>query len=168
MAYTKELLFLPSSSECTHLTRESKIFELLLKRRIPYTVCDCTDQIGSQKNIKACLSQREEPIIAVSSAETVVHLLRFLTIPDPRIAGAVLISPHFPDSLRTKLSRIEVPVLIINGADDTFAAKMEGMKLHDLIENSSYRTIKGCGRSPYVEQPLRFLIYLDKFLSDEF
>lgn len=91
-----------------------------------------------------------------------------IMIDDPsRISAGILISPDFYEELKYRLSRIELPLLICNGANDSEKYLKAGRKYHDLIEGSSLSVLRKSGHLPHRDNPERFFLTLKKFLDDE-
>lgn len=104
-------------------------------------------------------------LIGASVSGTAV--IRLMIENHENIVAGVAVSPVFAEELKYSLSRIEKPLLIVNGSGDDESRLKDGRKYHDLIEGSLHRVIRNSGRFPHLDHPERFLILLKKFLDDE-
>lgn len=67
--------------------------------------------------------------------------------------------------LRTNLSTISVPVLIISGSEDSIIPSSSAITLADQIPGSSLVLIPECGHIPHEESPQQFLDAVANFLQ---
>ncbi len=112
-------------------------------------------------------SQAENSVLLFGSSGAAPLVLNLLISGHRSISASVVVSPPFSDDLLYLLSRIEKPLLIVNGSDDSEAYLGAGRKYHDLIEESVHRVIKKAGHLPHLEDAQRFFLTLNKFLLDE-
>ncbi|MFN8075669.1 MAG: alpha/beta hydrolase [Kineosporiaceae bacterium] len=107
-----------------------------------------------------------EPVFDVRSA------------PPPATAGAVALAtwdailayacePHYmhDPGLRAELARIDVPTLLVWGADDDVCTPGYGRAYAALIPGSTFVQIPGAGHLPHVDRPAETFEALDRFLE---
>ncbi|MCL4335120.1 MAG: alpha/beta hydrolase [Candidatus Thermoplasmatota archaeon] len=82
------------------------------------------------------------------------------------VNAAVSVSPDFNPELKYRLSRIESPLMIVNGSDDEERFLKSGRMYHDYIENSTLKVLKKCGHFPYRDRKESFFLTLKRFLED--
>ncbi len=82
----------------------------------------------------------------------------------PGIMAGILIAPAY-GSIENRLSRIEVPVLIIWGKNDNVIPLSRGWKLHDLIAGSKLVAVENAGHAVYLDKPDRFFSIVRDFLE---
>jgi pimeloyl-ACP methyl ester carboxylesterase len=75
------------------------------------------------------------------------------------------IVPPSPDSISALIKTIEVPTLILWGADDPAISVEHGRRLHQDIHNSSLVIIPYCGHNPHEEAPKASLKAILNFLK---
>ena len=75
------------------------------------------------------------------------------------LAGLELLSTT---DLRTELNKIDAPVRIVCGKEDTIIPSSSGREIHRLIANSTYTTLP-CGHLPFLECPQQFMEQLFEF-----
>ena len=63
------------------------------------------------------------------------------------------------------LAKIDVPALIVHGAEDTLIPPGEAESMHRAIRNSQLELIPSCGHLPNLEQPVPFDAALWQFLK---
>jgi pimeloyl-ACP methyl ester carboxylesterase len=63
------------------------------------------------------------------------------------------------------LSHIEVPTLIVHGAEDALIPIAEAESMHRAIPRSEYQPMPGSGHLPNLEQPDAFNARLGQFLG---
>lgn len=66
---------------------------------------------------------------------------------------------------RRALKDVEVPVLVIHGADDLQTAERSRIYT-DAFPNASFHVIENAGHFPFHDQPERFSVVIDEFLSE--
>jgi pimeloyl-ACP methyl ester carboxylesterase len=81
------------------------------------------------------------------------------------VESAKQMVPANPDSITALIKTIEVPTLILWGADDTAIPVEFGRRLHQDIRNSSLVVIPNCGHIPHEEVPEESLEAILKFLE---
>lgn len=81
------------------------------------------------------------------------------------IVGALMGMKERPDS-RPTLAEIDVPTLIIHGADDKTIPVSEAEAMHEAIEDSQLVIIDGAGHLPNLEQPDAFNDAIMDFLEN--
>ena len=64
------------------------------------------------------------------------------------------------------LPNIEVPTLIISGADDWITPAEQGQRMHDVIPNSELVIFEKSGHFPYIEEEGAFFQTVREWLSD--
>lgn len=122
-----------------------------------------------QKEVSEILSsQNEGTVLLFGASSAAPAVLRFMIAGNPAISAGAIVSPPFIDELLYMLSRIEKPLLIVNGSEDSEEYLRAGRKYHDLIEGSANRVIRKTGHFPHVENTERYFITLDNFIEDEF
>jgi pimeloyl-ACP methyl ester carboxylesterase len=80
------------------------------------------------------------------------------------MVGALMAMKERPDSTPT-LAQIDVPTLIIHGADDQIVPVAEAEKMHQAIDNSRLVVISDAGHLPNLEQPDDFADAVIDFLE---
>ena len=69
------------------------------------------------------------------------------------------------NNLEDKISKIEAPVLLVWGRDDTITPLWVGEKFHSILPNSQLEIVDACGHAPMMEHPQRFNEVLSEFLQ---
>ena len=69
------------------------------------------------------------------------------------------------DDLTDALPAIRVPTLLIWGEKDDATPLYQAQAMEKLIPDAGLVTFEGCGHFPFLEQPGRFLVIADSFLS---
>lgn len=67
-------------------------------------------------------------------------------------------------NLRAELSKINIPALLIWGANDTITPLFVGEEFEKLLPNATLKVIDKCGHAPMMEHPEIFNITLEGFL----
>jgi pimeloyl-ACP methyl ester carboxylesterase len=75
--------------------------------------------------------------------------------------------PDNPDSITALIKTIEVPTLILWGADDTAIPVDHARRLHQDIRNSDLVIIPNCGHIPHEEAPEQSLEAILGFLEEQ-
>ena len=75
------------------------------------------------------------------------------------LAGLEILSTT---DLIEEVNKIDIPIRIVSGEEDTIIPCSSGEKLHHLIPNSTYTTLP-CGHVPFLECPQRFMEQLFEF-----
>ena len=75
------------------------------------------------------------------------------------LAGLEILSTT---DLIEEVNKIDIPVRIVSGEQDSIIPCSSGEKLHQLIPNSTYTTLP-CGHVPFLECPQRFMEQLFEF-----
>lgn len=83
------------------------------------------------------------------------------------IGSAKSITSNDVKKLSTQYRKIKIPVLIIWGDKDTVTRLEIGERLHQDIENSTFRVIKNCGHIPQEEEPEKTIAIINDFLIAE-
>jgi pimeloyl-ACP methyl ester carboxylesterase len=92
-----------------------------------------------------------------------VHNLIVANTPD-RIKGAIKAMMERNDSTPL-LAKIDVPALVVHGADDTLIPPSEAESMHRAIRNSQLELMPLSGHLPNLEQPASFSATLWQFLK---
>jgi pimeloyl-ACP methyl ester carboxylesterase len=71
---------------------------------------------------------------------------------------------HDP-KLRARLTRIDVPTLVLWGASDQIVTPAYGQAFVDAIPGARFQTLSDAGHYPYLEQPAAFVAALAAFLQ---
>ena len=79
--------------------------------------------------------------------------------------GALMAMKDRPDSTPT-LAEIDVPTLIIHGADDQIVPLAEAQAMHEAIKGSKLVVLEGAGHLPNLEQPDAFNDAVIDFLEE--
>ncbi len=99
------------------------------------------------------------------SPEVVVELERLLDrAPLEGVVGALQAMIDRPDST-PDLATIDVPTLVISGAEDVLIPPREARALHEAIQGSSLEILEHAGHVPNVERPAAFNHVVGEFLS---
>lgn len=69
------------------------------------------------------------------------------------------------NNLAEKISKLNMPTLLVWGKQDTITPPFVGEKFSSLISNSKLEFIDQCGHAPMMERPKRFNIILSSFLQ---
>ncbi len=112
--------------------------------------------------------QKPSSVFLFGASEAGLEVIRLMIDDSDGLKGGIAVSPPFAEELRYKLSRIEKPLLVVNGSDDAEYYLKSGRSYHDLVEGSRHRVLKGGGHMPHVSTAERFFLLLKKFLDDEF
>lgn len=83
------------------------------------------------------------------------------------VSQIFVVAPAGFEALKSELYRIDKPVRIIWGSDDTTIDISYGRKYHDLIAGSSIHIIKGADHAVYLRKTSQFFSLIKKFLLDE-
>lgn len=67
-------------------------------------------------------------------------------------------------NVEDRLDKIEIPTLLIWGANDTITPPFVAEKFNEKIRNSELHFIPKCGHAPMMERPSEFNVILDQFL----
>ena len=102
-------------------------------------------------------TQRDRPELVKQ-----VHLIVANT-PD-RVKAAIKAMMERDDSIPL-LSKIDVPALVVHGAEDTLIPPSEAEGMHRAIRNSQLELIPFSGHLPNLEQPVSFSATLWRFLK---
>lgn len=68
-------------------------------------------------------------------------------------------------NLRNDLQKIDIPVNLIWGKNDTITPVFVAKEFHQLLPQSEINLLDECGHAPMMEQPEQFNAILDRFLS---
>jgi pimeloyl-ACP methyl ester carboxylesterase len=98
------------------------------------------------------------------AAELVLDMMRST---DPRGAAAALRGRAERPDYRDTLAAVEVPVLIVVGADDVFTPVADAEAIHRLVPHAAVAVVDRAGHLPGVEQPERFNAALLDFLTTQ-
>lgn len=97
--------------------------------------------------------------------EAAAHVLGMMRTTDPEGAAAALRGRAERPDYRDTLAAVEVPTLIVVGADDVFTPVGDAESIHRLIPHATLAVIDRAGHLPGVEQPGQFNAALLKFLG---
>lgn len=135
---------------------------------IPESAVNGENRDNIKNEIRKTLSTRNEgSTLMLGAGKSSTLVLELMIENHDAVFAAVVVSPPFREDYLYSLSKIERPLLIINGASDTDGIR-EGRKYHDYIEDSLHKVMKKAGKNPHTEIPERFFITMNKFLQDEF
>jgi 3-oxoadipate enol-lactonase len=121
---------------------------------------DGVDAIASQMvpKLLGATTQREQP-------ELVERVRSLVLVNTPgRVSAAVAAMMERNDSTPL-LQNIDVPTLIVHGAEDTLIPPAEAEAMRRAIRNAQLELIPLCGHLPNLEQPERFDGVLWRFLN---
>ncbi len=101
----------------------------------------------------------------VEKSEVVAQVREMMLAASPvSMARAMRAMAARPDSLEL-LSRIQCPTLVLVGEEDKLSLPGEAQKMADSIPQARFQTIPGAGHLSNLEQPTRFNMLLEDFLS---
>lgn len=151
---------------------KSGLKQRLVREGVEVMIPDFTGKDRDWKTIPAEIremlpDQEEDSVILFGASSAAIHVLNILISGHPAVSAGCIVSPPFIDELLYLLSRIEKPLLIVNGSEDSEEYLKAGRKYHDLIEGSTNRVIRNTGHLPHVDNAERYFITLDKFIDDE-
>lgn len=95
-----------------------------------------------------------------------VSVMNIMIEDGQKVDAGIAVSPEFIQDIKFKLSRIERPVLLINGSNDHESCMKAGRMYHDYVEHSILRIIRRCGHDPPAQCPEAFFLTLRRFLDD--
>ena len=81
------------------------------------------------------------------------------------IRMVVLAKSALRHNLREEIVRMELPVCLIWGKEDSITPAFVGEEFHKLLPNSELHWIDKCGHAPMMEVPAEFNAILDAFLQ---
>ncbi|MCK1795939.1 alpha/beta hydrolase [Streptomyces sp. XM4193] len=105
------------------------------------------------------------PYNVTDQPEVADHVLRMMRGTDPRAAAAALRGRAERPDYREGLAALEVPVLVVVGADDGYTPVADARALHELLRRASLTVIERAGHLPGLEQPDAFNAALLSFLD---
>ena len=115
--------------------------------------------------LESMIDKLTSPDTASQKPEVVETLRGMLAASDPQgIAGALRAMAERPDST-PGLSRIEVPCLVIVGAEDVITPPKDSRFLAEQIPGAQLVEISGAGHVPNLEQPAAFNAAVRSFLK---
>lgn len=120
---------------------------------------------GADAVVQAMLPNLLSPQTQENDAElveVVEEMIRSASVEG--IVGALMAMKERPDSIPT-LAEIDVPTLIIHGADDKIIPVAEAERMHEAIEGSELVIIDDAGHLPNLEQPDAFNDAIVDFLE---
>ncbi|MEJ1202106.1 MULTISPECIES: alpha/beta fold hydrolase [unclassified Streptomyces] len=97
--------------------------------------------------------------------DVAARVLEMMCATDPRGAAAALRGRAERPDYRDVLAAVEVPVLIVVGADDVYTPVAEAESIRRLVPHSTLAVIDKAGHLPGAEQPERFNAVLLEFLA---
>lgn len=97
--------------------------------------------------------------------DVAARVLEMMCATDPRGAAAALRGRAERPDYRDVLAAVEVPVLIVVGADDVYTPVAEAESIRRLVPYSTLAVIDKAGHLPGAEQPERFNAVLLEFLA---
>lgn len=68
-------------------------------------------------------------------------------------------------NLREEIVRMQLPVCLIWGKDDSITPAFVGEEFHKLLPHSELNIIEHCGHAPMMEKPEEFNLILERFLK---
>ena len=74
--------------------------------------------------------------------------------------------PHWEKEFGRRIQKIQLPTLILWGAEDQVFPPAVGKDLHNMISNSTFHTVPDAGHMPQWEQPLFVNNLIRKFLTE--
>ncbi|MFD9539259.1 alpha/beta fold hydrolase [Streptomyces sp. NPDC060022] len=99
--------------------------------------------------------------------DVAAHVLGMMRATDPEGAAAALRGRAERPDYRDTLGAVEVPVLIVVGADDVYTPVSSAEDIHRLVPHATLTVIDGAGHLPGVEQPGLFNAALLDFLGTQ-
>lgn len=81
------------------------------------------------------------------------------------VAARAFLDGEVPDDVADRLSRLEVPVLVVAGAHDATTGVRPVEALAGLFPDGRLEVVEDCGHFPFVEQPRAFRAAVDPFLA---
>jgi 3-oxoadipate enol-lactonase len=103
-------------------------------------------------------SQRDRP-------DLVKHVHRMIASTDPAAIKMAITAMMGRKDMSGLLGTINIPTLIIAGAEDTLIPLPAMQQMHGAIAGAKFQTIDGAGHLPNLEQPTTFDVMLQNFLS---
>ena len=101
------------------------------------------------------------------TAERVANYYRPLQTRDGQLAAIRARAQADQSPLEQELNRINVPSLIIWGAQDALIPLEAGIKMNKLIKDSQLRIFDSCGHLPQEEMPARVVEEMTKFIAGQ-
>jgi pimeloyl-ACP methyl ester carboxylesterase len=98
--------------------------------------------------------------------DVAARVLEMMCATDPRGAAAALRGRAERPDYRDVLAGVEVPVLIVVGADDVYTPVAEAEAIRRLVPHATLAVIEKAGHLPGAEQPDRFNAVLLDFLAE--
>jgi pimeloyl-ACP methyl ester carboxylesterase len=69
--------------------------------------------------------------------------------------------------VRDRLADVNVPVLVITGADDRIIRPQESEEIAAALPDASLSIVEGAGHFPFIETPERYLGLIGSWLREE-
>lgn len=164
-------ILIPSSRGASEEFIESELHRKITQKGFVTLIPNKTDSTGTSELIQDIVeilsAQKEDSTILFGASDAALTVISLMIEQHPSISAGIAVSPPFSEEFTHLLSRIEKPLLIVNGSDDDESSLRDGRKYHDLIEGSVLRVLRKTGHYPHIEKTERFFITLDKFLQDE-
>ncbi|MFD0316222.1 alpha/beta fold hydrolase [Streptomyces flavalbus] len=93
------------------------------------------------------------------------HVHRMMTATPPEGAAAALRGRAERPDYRPLLPRVEVPALVVVGADDAYTPVSDAESLHAALPHSTLHVVEGAAHMPNLERPAEFNAVLGTFLT---
>ncbi len=124
------------------------------------------DDKGVEAIVEGMLPKLFSPATMASDSEVIEYTKEvMLEASAEGVKGALAAMRDRPDSTEM-LSKIEVPTLIIHGAEDKIVPVSEAQAMHEAIPNSRLVVIPDAGHLPNLEQPDTYNDVLIDFLEE--
>ncbi|MEU6402569.1 alpha/beta fold hydrolase [Streptomyces sp. NPDC046985] len=106
------------------------------------------------------------PYNVTALPEVAAHVLGMMRATDPRGAAAALRGRAERPDYRATLDAVDVPTLIVVGADDAYTPVTDAERLRRHVPHATLSVVDGAGHLPGAEQPERFNAVLLDFLRE--
>nr|WSY53208.1 alpha/beta hydrolase [Streptomyces sp. NBC_00886] len=107
----------------------------------------------------------ERMVAPHSDVQVKAHVHRMMTATDPEAAAAALRARAQRPDYRSLLTRVNVPSLVVVGADDTYTPVSDAEAMHAALPDSTLHVIDGAAHLPNLERPKEFNGILGEFLA---
>lgn len=108
----------------------------------------------------------EKMVAPYADAEVKTHVHRMMTTTSPQGAAAALRARAARPDYRDLLTRVQVPALVVVGADDEYTPVADAEAMHTALPSSRLLVIEGAAHMPNLERPTEFNAALEAFLTE--
>jgi 2-hydroxy-6-oxonona-2,4-dienedioate hydrolase len=100
-----------------------------------------------------------------ATKELVDEVFEIVNNRNKAIRMVVLAKSALRHNLREEITKMQLPVCLIWGKEDSITPAFVGEEFHKLLPNSELNIIEHCGHAPMMERPKEFNEILERFLK---